>query len=260
MKCAVFLVVAMGVGAAQAATVDDSIRRASTQLYVLNEASSSPPYAPVLNETSHDETFTTEKHGLAASIYLADVAGGGYTGLVFSIVQSEYVLPNDPGIGGPFGGIKVAGNKAEASVTQTDNTLNSDTNAFGDIFVTFTLTEPTAWSFTGHFSGEASGAGESLAGFALLDMNAPALLADFQLTGTFDQGVSLQGVLPAGTYEVVIRTEATNTLEFTTGTGYATAMIYDALFLIPEPHTAAASAAAGLLLMLRPARRMARRC
>jgi hypothetical protein len=222
-----------------AATIDGSIRRGSANILVQNEASQSPPFPDVLNRSSTETAPGTEDYVATTGIADAVVEGSvtRYEGRGGGTVESSFV-PSNPGLGNEFYALLVPQIAATSEAEQTDPTLDSHTNGFGSIFVDFTLARATRWAFAGHFIGNTTGVGQNFAAFAISDNNNPLdpFVVDHVLMGDFDEEVSLQGILPPGSYQVTLQTAAIHDIEFTTGEGTAVAGIIEARFVVPEPH------------------------
>ncbi|WP_169978391.1 hypothetical protein [Tautonia rosea] len=237
---ALAIVVTSAAGMCDAGTLNDSIRRASAQIFIQDQASFSPPFTPRLNLLDTDTAPGTEDYLAESGAGTNQPNGLGYYGVVASRLESGFD-PGDPGLGGPFRGYDVADALVYSEViTQSDDALFSQTLAATRSFITFTLTETMSWSWSALVSGFTEGMGENEYAFGIYDY-AIDDFAELQiLTDTFDQRVSLSGLLGPGQYQLSVALSARNILEFTTGSGTAQVTLTDGRFrltAIPEPST-----------------------
>jgi hypothetical protein len=236
IMCGVLFALSLGVTSAEAAAILTSqIRRASGQIFI-TDANGNVLFNLPQSESAPDTgPFSGSVFGGAAVF--------GYDGSYVARHTSTYVPPS-PGIGGSFTEFLFTEGEATIGATQTDAAVTSETNAFSQAFIFFTLDQPMSWSWSAVVAGEFSGVGTNEYGFALVDVDDPLAPSLFEqaFNGTFAQTVSAGGLLPAGDWELAVTIFARADFPLTTGAGTGSVLLTDGRFAlspasVPEPST-----------------------
>jgi hypothetical protein len=178
----------------------------------------------------------------------------GYRGTANIRARTAYT-PTMPAIGTSFEQLLLPEAWAFALIEQTNDAIDGQAQTSVANYIGFTLTEPTAWSWAAEISGAVTGVGTVEYYFGFSDPNAQVYqpIHEQVLTGNFNQTVQHSGVLPAGQWDLVILLDAESRFAYTTGLADAYIELYNGVFRIPEPTTAALLATALPLLLRRRA-------
>lgn len=185
----------------------------------------------------------------------------GLSGTATSRNTSGY-SPASPGVGGTFSAINVA-LSVDSEITSSDLTGNHYfEDAYGKSWsnLTFTVAQPTIWSWEADVMGTCSTNGwdnSAVYRFLMYDSTNTVTYAESRRTtvngaADFNEHISLGGLIPAGSYNVYIFAQANNTNYQDVGGGTGTAHVsVNGTLSVPAPGAPLALAAAGLLMTRR---------
>lgn len=185
----------------------------------------------------------------------------GLTGDASASNNSAY-NPSNPGVGGTFNSFSVQLD-ATANITASDLTgahYFEDAYGWAGSTLVITLTQPTNWTWEADVQGACSTNGwdnNAYYWFRIYSSdNTVEYLDNRRRTSNgdndYNEHISLSGTLPAGSFNIYIKTNAelANFSEVGGGTGSAHASL-NGVFTVPEPSTAALLALGALALRRR---------